>query len=111
MYPFLKKNELTGTGVELNVFLLHLGVRLMLSGTVTPNHGYLLLKNIGEGSKALLCITNNTACCSRAQVPGGGILGDWYYPNGTLVPNLLINIITKVYSGISTETEVLVWCV
>ena len=72
-------------------FSLHLGVRLMLSGTVTPNHGYLLLKNIGEGSKALLCITNNTACCSRAQVPGGGILGDWYYPNGTLVPNLLIN--------------------
>ena len=70
---------------------LHLGVRLMLSGTATPNHGYLLLENIGEGGNALLCITNNTACCSRAQVPGEGILGNWYYPNGTVVPNLLIN--------------------
>ena len=41
------------------------------------------LEDIGEGDDALLCITNNTACCSRAQVPGWGILGDWYYPNGT----------------------------
>ena len=57
---------------------LHICVQLMLNGTVIPNHGYLLLEDIGEGDNALLCMTNNTACCSRAQVPGRSILGDWY---------------------------------
>ena len=32
-------------------------------------------------------MTNNTACCARAQSPGGDILGDWYYPNDTGVAN------------------------
>ena len=63
----------------------------MLNGTIIPNHGYLLLEDIGEGDNALLCVTNNTACCSHAQVPGRGILGVWYYPNGTLLPNMIIN--------------------
>ena len=46
------------------------------------------VENIGEGdAAALLCLTDNTACCARDQVPGGGILGDWYYPNGTGVAN------------------------
>ena len=27
-------------------------------------------------------------CCGRAQVPGYGILGDWYNPDGTLVLNM-----------------------
>ena len=47
------------------------------------------MEDIGEGDDALLCITNNTACCGRAEVPGGDILGDWYYPNGTGVPSML----------------------
>ena len=45
------------------------------------------LEDIGEDGDALLCMTDNTACCGRAQVPGGGILGDWYYPNGTGIAN------------------------
>ena len=45
------------------------------------------LENIGENFDALLCMTDNTACCACAQVPGGGILGDWYFPNGTVVRN------------------------
>ena len=45
------------------------------------------LDNIGEGdAAALLCLTDNTACCARDQ-SGGVILGDWYYPNGTRVVN------------------------
>ena len=58
-----------------------------MNGAVLPNHGLILLDNIGESSNSLLCLTDNTACCSRAQVPGGDILGDWYYPNGTGVAN------------------------
>ena len=46
------------------------------------------LEEIGEGlDAALLCVTDNTACCGRAQVPNMGVLGDWYYPNDTVVPN------------------------
>ena len=26
-------------------------------------------------------------CCARAQSPGLAVLGDWYYPNDTGVPN------------------------
>ena len=45
------------------------------------------LEDIGENDTALLCMTDSTECCSSAQVPGMGILGDWYYPNETGVPN------------------------
>ena len=45
------------------------------------------LDDIGEDGNALLCLTDNRACCGRAQT-GGFILGDWYYPNSTEVPNL-----------------------
>ena len=58
-----------------------------MNGAVIPNHGFVLLDNIGESSNSLVCMTDNTACCSRDQVPGRGILGDWYYPNGTGLAN------------------------
>ena len=58
-----------------------------MNGAIIPNHGFTLLNSIRESSNSLLCVTDNTACCARDQVPGRGILGDWYYPNGTLVPN------------------------
>ena len=63
-------------------------VALVLNGTVIPNHGLVLLEDIGESDAALLCLTDNRMCCGRSQSPGGGILGDWYYPNGTGVANI-----------------------
>ena len=47
-----------------------------------------MLEDIGEGDDALLCRTNQTACC-RAHYTGemGGVLGNWYFPNGTRVPS------------------------
>ena len=39
------------------------------------------LEKIGEGDAALLCMTNQTACC-RPQ----GSRANWYFPNGTRVP-------------------------
>ena len=48
------------------------------------------LEDIGESNDALLCLTDNTACCARDQSPGRGILGDWYYPNGTGVANSIV---------------------
>ena len=53
------------------------------------------LEDIGEGDdNALLCLTNQTACC-RPPYTGdtGKAIGNWYFPNGS-----------KLYSsGVSGE--------
>ena len=67
------------------------GFRFSLNGRTYQNNSLVALDDIGENGNALLCLTDNTMCCARAQVPGGGILGDWFYPNGTRVPNTIIN--------------------
>ena len=42
----------------------------------------MVLQNIGEGdAHALLCTTDNTTCCR-----GAGLAGEWFYPDGTMVP-------------------------
>ena len=75
--------------ISLNdcLHLLPTGVVVVLNGAIIPNHGFVLLDNIGESSNSLRCLTNNTACCGRAQSPYMDILGDWYYPNDTVVAN------------------------
>ena len=54
------------------------------------------LEDIGEGGDALLCLTDNRMCCARAQSPGGDVLGDWYYPNGTVVGNYYVDSYNRV---------------
>ena len=44
------------------------------------------LKEIGEGDDALFCMTNYTACCQHGVM--GPALGNWFFPNGSRVPNL-----------------------
>ena len=58
-----------------------------MNGAIIPNHGFVLLDNIGEYHESLLCLTDNRLCCGRAQSPWSTVLGDWYYPNGTGVAN------------------------
>ena len=47
----------------------------------------MLLDNIGEGSEALLCLTDLPACCRPPYTDPMGLraLGNWYFPNGTRV--------------------------
>ena len=60
---------------------------LVLNGTVIPNHGLVLLEDIGESdAQSLLCLTNRTDCCQPPQSPGGEI-GNWFFPNGSQVFN------------------------
>ena len=48
----------------------------------------MILEDIGEGDDALLCRTNYTACCRALYTDEmGGVLGNWYFPNGTRVPS------------------------
>lgn len=42
----------------------------------------ILVSEIGEGNNALLCITDLLQCCRGNQI---GTLGEWLYPNGSLV--------------------------
>ena len=52
-----------------------------LRNTTYQNLSVVALEDIGEGGDALLCMTNQTACC---QSPASG---NWFFPNGTRVPS------------------------
>ena len=60
-------------------------VGFSLNGTTYQNNSLVNLEEIGEDDDALLSTTANTACCSRSESPGGDILGQWFYPNGSAV--------------------------
>jgi len=49
------------------------------------------LEDIGEGDNALLCMTEQIGCC-RSPYTGylGPAIGNWFFPNGTGVPNLFM---------------------
>ena len=53
------------------------------------NNSIVTLENIGEGNDALLCMTNQTACCRRPYTNGTGqkAIGNWFFPNETRVPS------------------------
>ena len=58
-------------------------VQLMFRGVSYSNNTQLFIGDIGDIStgSAILCTTNRGLCCSINR------LGEWYYPNGSLVPN------------------------
>ena len=43
--------------------------------------------DIGDGDNALICQTDSTQCCRGSDNTNGGPLGEWYFPDGTLVPD------------------------
>ena len=55
-----------------------------LRGATYQNNSIVILEDIGEGDDALLCMTNQTACCGPANMP---VLGNWFFPNGSRVPS------------------------
>ena len=59
-----------------------------MNGAISPNHGFVLLDNIGESRDALLCLTDQPACCRHPYTGAmGPAIGNWYFPNGTRVPS------------------------
>ena len=63
-----------------------------MNGAIIPNHGFVLLDNIGEYRESLLCLTDLSACCRSDYTGGRGHLGDWFFPNETRVPNMVSNM-------------------
>ena len=48
----------------------------------------MILENIGESDDALICMTNQTACCQPPYTGDmGPALGNWFFSNGTRVPS------------------------
>ena len=60
---------------------------LTLGGQSYRNGSNILIDEIGEGDDgALLCVTDLVQCCRGEDTPGvGGALGEWLYPDGSLV--------------------------
>ena len=64
------------------------GVRFSLNGITYQNNSIVTLEDIGKGGNALLCITDQTACCRPPYTDSIWQLaiGNWFFPNGTRVP-------------------------
>ena len=65
-----------------------------LNGIVYLPESIVLITAIGvsgtDPGSSLVCVTSNvnTECCRGRDGPGGsdGSVGEWYFPNGTIVP-------------------------
>ena len=70
------------------------GLYFTLSGTVYLPGDTILITTIGvsgtDPDSSLVCVTSNvnTQCCRPIDGPGdsGGNVGEWYFPDGTIVP-------------------------
>ena len=86
------------------VYLFLSGVRFTLGGTTYQNNSLVTLEDIGdsdEGGDALFCVTDQTVCCRGGDTPAGmGALGDWFFPNGTGLPNMIIGFVRGGRSGV-----------
>ena len=58
-----------------------------LNGTTYQNNSCVALEDIGEGDDALFCMTSFNACCSASYTATKSSLGNWFFPNGTVVPS------------------------
>ena len=65
------------------------------STAVYANNSVIDINLVGEGFEgpqitdggALECHTDDTTCCRGIDNPNGPGRGEWYYPNGTIVPS------------------------
>ena len=65
------------------------------STAVYANNSIIDINLVGEGFEgpkitdggALECHTDDTTCCRGRDNPNGTGRGEWYYPNGTVVPS------------------------
>ena len=71
------------------------GVYVSLNDVIIPNHGYVVISDIGStDNTALICHTNRPAIYSSSYYPHSG--GNWFAPDntrvtGTAVPGLRRN--------------------
>ena len=77
------------TFIIISSFLDAGGIRFSLRNMTYQNNSLVALEDIGEGDNALHCRTDQTACCQHPY--STTILGNWFFPNGTVIPDAIIN--------------------
>ena len=66
--------------------MIDMSVYLSFNGTTLPNNSYITVDMIGtQHNNALICHTNHDECCHQRQTVGDYSLGEWRYPNGSIV--------------------------
>ena len=86
------------------------GVYLTLKGSIYPNGSIIFVNDIGESNSTspmapsqrqngLQCVTDRMPCCSSPHM-----LGDWFFPNGTVVPEQTLSHST-FYSNRGLEND------
>jgi hypothetical protein len=71
---------------------ISIGVGFFLNGALLNSGSVVSPSDIGEGSSALYCLTDETECCGVTT--GGADGGEWRFPEGGLVGE---NTLTGVY--------------
>ena len=66
-----------------------------LKNTTYQNNSNVTLEDIGEGDNALLCRTNQSACCTSNFTGTVSTLGNWYFPNGTSISRKIVNVTSE----------------
>ena len=95
-------------------------IYLSLNDDIIPNHGYVMISDIGStDNTALLCHTNRPATLGPPNKPHSG--GDWFAPDETIisgnnVPGLRRNrgpMVVRLYrnNGTGTPAEGIYDCV
>ena len=108
---------------------VHAGVSLSFRGVAIPNDSYVDIGDFDDISAnrtevcdahALLCHTDKSNCCNVVQtLHEDMLLGDWYFPNGTIVESFIrtlnsglccyfarnrgLSVIRLYVSGVPTE--------
>ena len=69
------------------------GVRFILGGTVYFNNSVITISDIGTeaalntpSATPLVCFTDYRPCCRGSSFGVQPIVGEWHYPNGSMVP-------------------------
>ena len=56
-----------------------------MDGVFYPPNVAVNLADIGVDGNSLRCLTPLMPCCRSSDNPNGGALGDWWFPNGSVV--------------------------
>ena len=67
------------------VFSFEAALGFVFNEVIYPNGSTVLRTDIQEGDAALNCITDSTTCCTNQN--GETRAGEFYFPNGSWVPN------------------------
>ena len=71
----------------LTTLYMYIGIGFLLRGHLHGNNSIVNINDIGESSRALLCLTNNIMCCrpSHALYRDLVFTWHWYFPNGSAI--------------------------